>query len=225
MSESTEHEKTGWVFCGGSIKEGIVDRIPEDAYLVAADRGLVFLEQHGIVPDLIVGDFDSSPEGFIDEYKAKHPDVEVRAYHPVKDYTDSEIGVKAAVEKGCRSIVMAGATGTRLDHVLGNIQVLALLMKEGIEGEIIDSHNRISIHDRSFSIKRKEQWGRYVSFFAYGGDVRGLDLQGFQYTVTDFTLTSIGSRAVSNEISGDAGQVTFSSGTLLMIESDDRAVY
>lgn len=230
MKTDTANQKTGYVFCGGSISEKLADCLPGlgpgeraagAAYIVAADRGLVFLEKHGIVPDLIVGDFDSSPEGFIDEYRFRHPDVMIRTFDPEKDYTDSEIGVRAAVEQGCGHIVMIGSTGTRLDHVLGNIQVLAWLLSKAVSGEMIDPYNRITIHDRPFSVRKDSQWGKYVSFFAYGGDVTGLTLSGFHYTVKDFTLTSVGSRAVSNEIDLEEGMVSFSGGKLLMIESRD----
>lgn len=217
----TGEEKTGYVYCGGTIDEGFLPEERESSYIVAADRGLVYLEKHGIIPDLIVGDFDSSPEGYIDDYRSRNPGVQVREFNPEKDYTDSEIGVRAAVKAGCRKVVMIGATGTRLDHVLGNLQVLAYLESAGVCGEIIDPHNRITIHRKPFAIRRDCQWGKYVSLFAYGGDVTGLTLRGFHYTVTDFTLTSIGSRAVSNEIDEEEGSIAFTAGTLLVIESKD----
>ncbi len=217
----TGEAKTGYVYCGGTIGEGFLPEDRKSSYIVAADRGLVYLERHGIVPDLIVGDFDSSPEGFIDGYRSEHPETEVREFDPEKDYTDSEIGVRAAVKAGCRKVTMIGATGTRLDHVLGNLQVLAYLESVGVSGEIIDAHNRITIHRRSFTIRKDSQWGKYVSLFAYGGDVKGLTLRGFHYTVTDFTLSSVGSRAVSNEIDDEEGGISFTDGTLLVVESKD----
>ena len=227
-------KKRGYVFCGGTISEEMMPGIGRalsdraGAYVVAADRGLVFLERHGIVPDLVVGDFDSSPEGFIESYRAAHPDVPVRTYNPVKDYTDSEIGARAAAEAGCREVVLIGATGTRLDHVLGNIQVLAYLEEAGVRGMIVDPCNRITLWGEGpgrkggeVRIRKDEQWGKYVSLFAYGGDVTGLCLYGFYYTVHDFLLTAVGSRAVSNEITEQEGRITYSSGKLLVIESRD----
>lgn len=225
--ERKEHRnKTGLVFCGGSIDEKILPAAMKetehgDRVIVAADRGLVFLQKHGIVPDLVVGDFDSSPEGFIGSYRKEHPRVEIRTFDPEKDYTDSEIGAEAAVSAGCGKVVIIGGTGTRIDHVLGNLQVLALLEQEGAEGVILDPCNRITIHSRPFRIRREDQYGKYVSFFAYGGNVTGFSLSGFHYTVQDFLLTPNGSRAVSNEIDSKAGTVSFSSGRVLMIESRD----
>lgn len=214
-------DKTGYVYCGGTIEEGFLPQSRDKAFLVAADRGLVYLSRHGVQPDLIVGDFDSAPEGYVEHYLAEHKGTKVLAFDPEKDYTDSEIGARAALASGCGRIVLIGATGTRLDHVLGNIQVLEYLLSEGCRGEIVDSHNRISIHKSPFSIRKDRQWGKYVSLFAIDGPVKGLTLKGFHYPVTDFTLTSVGSRAVSNEIDEAEGKIFFTSGKLLVIESGD----
>jgi thiamine pyrophosphokinase len=231
--------RTGYVFCGGDISDvlllpvlrhifrekGDSERQP---YIIAADRGLVCLDRQGMEPDLVVGDFDSSPSGFIDDYRNRHPKVEVRSYNPEKDFTDSEIGARAAVDAGCGRVVMIGATGSRLDHVLGNLQVLAYLLETGVRGEIVDPCNRIMLHGGArggrLSIRKKEQWGKYVSLFAFGGDVEGLTLTGFHYNVNNFRLSSVGSRAVSNEIDADEGTISFRRGRLLVIESRDTPV-
>lgn len=197
-------------------------------YVIAADRGLVWLDGHGVEPDLVVGDFDSSPSGFIDDYRSRHPNAEIRTYNPEKDFTDSEIGARAAVDAGCSRVVMIGATGSRLDHVLGNLQVLAYLLKAGVRGEIVDPCNRITLHGGAqggrLSIRKEEQWGKYVSLFAFGGDVEELTLTGFHYNVNNFRLSSVGSRAVSNEIDADEGSISFRKGKLLVIESRDTPV-
>ncbi|HAC61715.1 MAG TPA: thiamine diphosphokinase [Lachnospiraceae bacterium] len=228
--------RTGYVFCGGDISDALLPLVlrrislekgnsERKPYVIAADRGLVCLDGCGVEPDLVVGDFDSAPSGFIDDYRTRHPKAEIRSYSPEKDFTDSEIGARAAVDAGCSKIVMIGATGSRLDHVLGNLQVLDYLMEAGVWGEILDLCNRITIHGGArggqFSIRKEEQWGKYVSLFAFGGDVEGLTLTGFHYNVKNFRLSSVGSRAVSNEIDACEGTISFRKGKLLVIESRD----
>ena len=231
--------RTGYVFCGGDLSDvlllpvlRLISRETRDSvrkpYIIAADRGLVCLDRRGVEPDLVVGDFDSAPSGFIDDYRTRHPKAEIRSYNPEKDFTDSEIAARAAVDAGCSRVVMIGATGSRLDPVLGNMQVLAYLMEAGVRGEIVDPCNRITLHGGAqggqFSIRREEQWGKYVSLFAFGGDVEGLTLHGFHYNVNNFRLSSVGSRAVSNEIDADAAIISFRKGKLLVIESRDTPV-
>ena len=117
----------------------------EKTLLIAADRGLMFLEGCGIVPDLAVGDFDSAGESYVERYLGSHPGVAVKRYSWEKDYTDTEIAVRQAAEEGCRRIDILGATGTRFDHVLGSVQILAMLLERGITGRILDPYNRITM--------------------------------------------------------------------------------
>ena len=117
------------IISGGMLEETFVLEELEEhrhsgdpCFLIGVDHGNLFLYEHQIKPDYIVGDFDSLPEEIIRYYK-EETDVPVREFNPVKDATDTEIAVRLAMEKGCTDIFIYGATGTRLDHVLGNIQV------------------------------------------------------------------------------------------------------
>ena len=131
-------DKRAVIIAGGGIYDDLaLSFVQKDSYIIAADRGLVFLAEHDIVPDLIVGDFDSAPEETRRRYLASHPGIEVREYNWEKDYTDLEIAAAAAADRGAREIVILGATGTRLDHMIGGIQTLALLLDRGCRGIIV----------------------------------------------------------------------------------------
>ena len=206
-----------------SISEGsgIPQSSCEKPYVIAADRGLMFLEAHSLSADLIVGDFDSSPPGLIEKYRSDHPGAQIRRYQPEKDYTDTEIAVTAALEMGRKEIIILGGTGSRIDHVLGNLQLLELIADRGGTGIIVDKHNRITLHRESFAINRDSQWGKYISFFAWGGKVKGLSLKGFHYGLDHYELGTSGSLGVSNELDAKTGIVEFTEGQLLMVESAD----
>ncbi len=210
------------IISGGSIDEDLALRfLSGKPYIIAADKGLLFLEKHGLSANLIVGDFDSSPAGFIEKYRSDHPEAQIRSYRPEKDYTDTEIAVTAALEMGRKEIIILGGTGSRLDHVLGNIQLLELIADRGGTGVILDQHNRITLHRESFIIDRDSQWGKYISFFAWGGKVKGLSLKGFHYGLDHYELGTSGSLGVSNELDAESGMVEFTEGRLLMVESAD----
>ena len=107
-------DKRAVIIAGGGIYDDLaLSFVQKDSYIIAADRGLVFLAEHDIVPDLIVGDFDSAPEETRRRFLASHPGIEVREYNWEKDYTDLEIAAAAAADRGAREIVILGATGTR----------------------------------------------------------------------------------------------------------------
>ena len=65
---------------------------------------------------------------------------QIRQFNPVKDATDTQIAIELAMELGSRKITLVGGTGTRLDHVLGNIQTLYLPFAKGIDCRISRNH-------------------------------------------------------------------------------------
>lgn len=212
------------VISGGTIEKDfalsfIKDYEPD--YIVAADRGLAFCLENDLKVDLIVGDFDSIPGGVLDSYVSRHH-VPVRRFNPVKDATDTEIAVRQVVEAKASQAVLLGATGTRLDHTIGNMQCLHILLDAGIPAVILDSHNQISLHREAFSVCRNEQFGQYISFLPAGEVVEKLTLTGFKYPLTKHRVTNKDSLCVSNEIMADEVNVSFEGGELFMIQSRDR---
>lgn len=212
------------VISGGTIRKDFAlsfIRGYQPDYIVAADKGLAFCLENDLKADMIVGDFDSIPGGVLDTYIHRYH-VPVRRFDPVKDATDTEIAVRETVKAGASRAVLLGATGTRLDHTIGNMQCLHILLDAGVEAVIADSHNRISLHEAPFTVRRAEQFGQYVSFLPAGGTVEGLTLRGFKYPLTDRRVTATDSLCISNEILEDEAKVSFVSGRLYMIQSADR---
>ena len=132
-----------------------------------------------------------------------------------------ELGMRKAMELRCSQVILLGATGTRLDHTLTNIQCLPILEEAGITATIVDKHNRIRLLMGKTILHRSQQFGKYVSFLPFGGDVEGVTLKGFEYPLEDFYLPYVNSRSVSNEIAQEKAEVSFTKGRLLMIESRD----
>ncbi len=189
-------------------------------YIVAADHGLLFCLENDLKVDMIVGDFDSAPDGVLEQYTDKYQ-VPVRRFNPVKDATDTEIAVRQVVEVGALQAVLLGATGTRLDHTIGNMQCLHILLDAGIEAAIVDNHNRISLHRGNFSVKKDEQFGKYISFLPAGERIEKLSLTGFKYPLNGQKITNADSLCISNEITEEEAFVSFTGGELYMIQSRD----
>ena len=109
-----------------------------------ADSGMEFCRRVGLIPDMILGDFDSVKEDTLDFYK-KQESVVWKELNPIKDDTDTEFAIRQAIELGTKEITVLGATGTRLDHVLGNISLLGIGLAGQVQIQLVDSHNRIRL--------------------------------------------------------------------------------
>ncbi len=188
--------------------------------LIAADKGLLWCAQAHMVPAHIVGDFDSSGLEILKDYQGRR-DVEIRRFIPEKNYTDTDIAVSLAMELKWKRVLLLGATGTRMDHMLGNIQVAARAAAGGCRVITADPHNRITVHTQSFQLEKTRQWGSYVSFFPWGEQVENLTLQGFAYPLENYLMENTITRCVSNEIVDEQASVSFTKGTVVCVEARD----
>lgn len=189
---------------------------------IAVDNGLRFCYDNQIKPTWIVGDFDTAAPELVEYYQTQ-TDIPIRRFNPVKDSTDSQIAIELALELGSSEITLLGGTGTRMDHVLGNIQSLMLAKKKGVSCVILDEYNRIQLIDGETRLKKSEQYGKYVSLLPLTTEVTGVDLTGFKFNLTGHTFTSTGSAGlgVSNEIIEDTVEIRVKSGIFVLIESRD----
>lgn len=189
--------------------------------IIAADKGLEFCHRHRITPHGIVGDFDSVPEGLLKEYENR-PEIVLRRLSPQKDDSDTQSAFHLAIEMGASEIGILGGTGTRLDHVLANLELLSYGLSLGVHSYLVDAHNYIWAADRPLALRRDSQWGNYVSMFALGEPVEGLTLKGFVYPLNNHFLTSRDcGLTVSNEIAEEEAVITFEKGCLLLVMSRD----
>ncbi|MCD8362040.1 MAG: thiamine diphosphokinase [Lachnospiraceae bacterium] len=211
------------IISGGRIDTDFALRVLKQPFdhIICADKGLAFCYEQGIRPTRIVGDFDSLKPGILEKYR--NTDIEVREFNPVKDATDTQIAVELALELGSTDITLLGATGTRLDHVLGNIHTLYLPFEKGVPCRILDAYNRIRLISGSVTLKAEEQYGEFFSLIPFTEQVSGVTLRGVKYPLDayNFTVRGSASRGVSNEIKENEARITIGEGIMILIESKE----
>lgn len=190
----------------------ILGKITDDDFIICADGGYKSAEKLGVIPDIIVGDFDSSafPE---------NSSCEIIKLKPEKDETDLFAAVEKGYNLGYRSFLLLGCLGGRFDHTLANITLLSYWKDKNADIIISDEINQIFILSpgvHSFS-KMKGK----ISFFAFSEKVEGLTLKGVKYPLKGYTLLNNCGLCVSNEITEDRCTVEFNSGKLLTVICDD----
>lgn len=211
------------IVTGGRIDEAFaLSYLEEHSFykIIAVDSGMDFLYSVNLKPDYIVGDFDSANPLALEYFKTME-NINIIQLMPEKDETDTEHAMKMAMELGASKITIIGATGSRLDHLLGNISLLGIGLENGVSIEMVDGHNRIRMIDKDFEIDKATQFGKYVSLIPFTTTVEGLTLKGFKYPLDDFTMGGYNSLGVSNEIAEDKAQILIKKGSLIVIESKD----
>lgn len=197
-----------------------IENISPDC-IIGIDRGLEFCYRNQIVPQYILGDFDSIRPEVIGWYR-EQKEIPIREYKPEKDATDTRMGLELALKLGSDRIFLLGATGGRLDHYMGNLQSLVVPAMAGREAWILDEQNAMTVLSRSRTIKKECAFGKYISFFSMGDEVRGITLSGFKYPLKDYDMTNFDGIGVSNELAEDTALVDFRQGFLLMVMSKDK---
>ncbi len=189
-------------------------------YIICADHGLVAANSLLITPNAIVGDFDSADASILEQYK-NDDNIYIRSFKPEKDYTDTEIAVDLAIEIGSTEVVILGATGSRIDHMLANIGLLIKFLQKDIAAYIIDKNNKLYLINKETVIEKEKLYGEYISLIPITDIVMGVTLKGFKYPLNNHKLVKEESLGISNEIIEDVARISMTSGTILVIEAQD----
>lgn len=210
------------IISGGNVDSEFLNKtINNFSYdnIIAVDKGLESLYLLKILPNHIVGDFDSVNKDIINFYLDKN--IQIHKYNPEKDYTDTDIAIKLAISLKSNNITILGATGTRIDHTLANIHILCSCLESQINCELIDPNNRIYLINSNKKIENKHSYGKYISLIPLTSTVNGVTLKGFKYPLKNYTLKIGESLGISNELSNDVATIELKQGILIVVESKD----
>ena len=104
-----------YIFGAGSYY-GLSRRPAPGDTVIAADGGWRVCREEGIVPDLLLGDFDSLHTV---------PDfARIRRVPVEKDDTDMMLAIKEGLARGETAFHLYGGVGGRTDHTIANLQGL-----------------------------------------------------------------------------------------------------
>lgn len=180
-------------------------------FVICADSGYEYAERANIVPDLLIGDFDS--------IKLVPKNVSNITLPVEKDVTDSVAAYNEGLKLGFRSFLLLGGTGGRFEHTFANISLMASASKSDVYFEIVDDkHIFRSITNSSIKISKKDN--QQISVFAYGNPAIGVTETGFHYSLMDYTLDPFnGALGTSNDIIESYGEISVKDGTLIIVET------
>ena len=194
------------IFCAAAFDAPARAFAPED-FIIAADGGLRHTRALGIIPDEILGDFDSL--GYI-------PD-DSRVFPVEKDDTDAMLAARRGLQLGFREFHFYGALdGPRLDHTIANFQTLQFLADRGAVGYLIGLDYLVTVvKDGAISFPAGAEGT--VSVFCLGADAAGVTLEGLHYPLENGTLTAGFPLGVSNHFTGKPARIEVTRGSLLVL--------
>jgi len=188
-------------------------KIEKADYLIACDGGLRHFPLLGLVPDCVIGDFDSAPKELLLDNRERG--VSIFAHSVDKDETDLSLAVTHALTKSPSAMVIAGALGGRIDHELGNLHVLA--RAGDVPAEIWDEVTSIHLVTKEITLKREKYIS--LSLIPLTSEVTGITTRGLSYSLQNESLCAGETRGVSNTFSADEAVILVEKGLLLAIRS------
>ncbi|MDI7864875.1 thiamine diphosphokinase [Rhizobiaceae bacterium n13] len=205
-------DTTFTILLGGNL--AITERLRDalvGSRFIAADSGMRHATELGVVPELWVGDFDST-SGKLDR---AFPEVPRLPYPAAKAVTDGEIAVTEAIARGASRLVLAGALGgERSDHAFQHI-VHALSLAERGFPVLLTSGEEEATPLLSGSIDIDLPQGSLFSVLGLT-ELTGLTIRNVRYPLDDFHLPFGSSRTISNVAEG-AVQFSLASGKALIL--------
>lgn len=175
----------------------------------AVDGGYETLIKRGITPTLVFGDFDSLG------YVPQHPGLIQFDSH--KDFTDLDLALAQALEEGIEEAYICDALSARLDHSLGNLQLLIAYAARGMKVWGLTEEEVVAplIGQSPFNtLYFDEGLTGVVSVLSHSDTATGVTEEGLEYTLSNATCINRALWGISNELTGDAAHITVNEGTL-----------
>jgi thiamine pyrophosphokinase len=199
------------ILAGGEAEPAAFVRaqVKENDLLIAANGGSLLAQRAGLAPHLLVGDLDS--------LGAVEPPAEtvVVRFPAEKDESDLELALDHALEHEPSEIVVVGALGGRLDHLLINVSLLHRARERGTPMRLVGSQAEAFLVCGACVLERPA--GSIVSLVPQTPTAAGVRLEGFRYGLRGDTLKLGTSRGLSNVIDHPPARISVESGILLVV--------
>lgn len=187
--------------------------------VICADGGANHAYQMGILPQLVIGDLDSVTP-VVKDWLVQNK-VPILAAACAKDETDTLLAINWLTDNrvGLTEIIILGAFGGRLDHTVGNLQLLLTGIKKEIKIRLFSEQQTVSLITPEWPGEFSGQ-DSCISLLAYTPEVKGVTTENLHYPLAEATLTSDNPLGISNRLIAHQARVTVQAGILLAFENN-----
>ena len=188
--------------------------ITKEDCLIAADGGVKHILKLGLIPNVVIGDLDSTPLPI--QNKLERYDIEWVKYPIKKDKTDFELVIDYCLEKKFKEIIIFGIFGDRIDHLLANIFLLVKVQTENksIKIKIIEGKKEIYILNNKITINGNI--GDEVSIIPVSEKLVGITTEGLEYPLDNGQIIFGSTRGISNVMNKKIARISVKKGVALV---------
>jgi thiamine pyrophosphokinase len=177
--------------------------------IIAADGGLLHCRKLRLVPDYIIGDFDSLKQSDLEHYRRTSKIIHIRR----QSDTDLEKALKHALKIGIKELAVCGITGFRIDHTLSNISILLRYESKVKLWAISNDSIIIPISGKySFNSAKNE----LISIYAFSRTAR-ITTTGLKYPLHEATLSFGERESTSNRANAKKVTIAITKGKAILV--------
>lgn len=176
--------------------------------IIAVDGGYEYLKAIDVVPDMVMGDFDSLG------YEPK--DIRHVRFSAHKDKSDMELAIDRAKTLKCDSLYVFGALGGRLDHTFANLSIFAKASENGMAVCMVGLTEAIFFITGPDVFEAEAREEGTVSVFSATDVSSGVFERGMEWDLDDVVLDNRTSRGLSNQLKGEPVMIGVECGTLMI---------
>ena len=183
------------IYLNGNICYVPIENLP----IIATDGAYTKLDNIGITPNFVVGDFDS-----VDLREIENCDI-IECYD--QNYTDFEKAINFAVNNNFMPAIVSGVNGNNIDHVLNNFNIIVknkcFIYDDAVIGCVVDKH-----------IVFNTQINTKISIIGFSANISS---SGLRWELSHAQLCFPGQISCSNRAVEEKVKIIVHSGVVLVI--------
>jgi len=208
--------KRAIIFVNGNLSDTSEAKniITDNDCLIASDGGVKHVLKLGLVPQIIIGDFDSISRSL--QKKLKNKKIEQIKYSVKKDKSDFELAIDLCLKRKFQEIIIIGILGDRIDHMIANIFLIAKIQTQNpkIKIKIFEGKNEIFILNNEIIITGKI--GDEISIIPVSDKLEGIITEGLEYRLKNEELMFGSTRGISNVMKKTSIKILIKKGVALV---------
>lgn len=148
--------------------------------LICADGGANSAFKLGLIPDIIIGDFDSVNKEILEFYKPYSKIINIKRQND----TDVEKCLKFCIKHKIDEVILTGGTGDRLDHSFCNLGIV-LKFYNDLKIKIIHQKSILSAHSGFVELETVK--GEIISLYGFDSKTK-ITSSGLKYPLNGVPL-------------------------------------
>jgi len=196
---------------GDLPKKSDINRLKKIGFssIFCADGGANSAYKLNIIPNYIIGDFDSIKDEVLNYYEGKSNLIRYTGQND----TDVEKVIKFVIKKGFKKVVLLGAAGNRVDHSFCNLSII-LKYSDKINAFLMHRKSFVSVETGNIEIVTTPN--EIISLYGFD-DKTSIKSSGLKYPLNKISLPFGKKESTSNVAIGNKVKLNIINGKIFII--------